>query len=396
MGREDEICTGSHVALGNLYRRLRENSPVFWDFVQDKIRDGGCGYSSLLSFGQITPFHLPTLPLLRNFLGRYKGLRFDFGNIHLQITLEDILYLTGLPIQGKAVLCSVSPDETAFERVFGIPEVALERTDVQAIVESGRNNDTRMKALLLLIIVFLIDPSRGSGHITREYVQFVEKLGEVDQYAWGAALLCSLYYGLKPNAKMAKKIYAGSRGNHWITWAFLFLRVPALRNILYDDTEAISLEVPIFVRLMNQYGIRGWDHNPSKLKLEKAFHLLDHLEANDVVIRPYVDVVLPPRLNNDVAFATYIGYIFCGTKVYDHRPHLLLGQFEMNTFTHVPNLRNQDGVEIKTNKGGFQKELHKRFALHLEHWNAAREHFRLHGRPHPDPDWSPETSRQKS
>ncbi|KAL6524214.1 hypothetical protein OROMI_031309 [Orobanche minor] len=150
--------------------------------------------------------------------------------------------------------------------------------------------------------------------------------------------------------------------------------------------------MPMFLSLLRLYGPRGRNHNPSEAKLAKAIHLVKNLQASDVVMRPYVDAMLPPRLRYDAPFATYVVYLFCGHKVYEHKPYLisLSAQFERDTFTRgVPSLGKQPSVPIKANKGPNDKKLHEKYAFHLEHWNAAREHFRLHGRPHHDPNPDP-------
>ncbi|KAL6524215.1 hypothetical protein OROMI_031310 [Orobanche minor] len=83
----------------------------------------------------------------------------------------------------------------------------------ELVKSNARDYDTRMKALLFLIIEWLIDPARNQGKIRSEYLQFVENLEEVDEYAWGAALLSSLYFGLQPNTNVDGKPYAGRSGN---------------------------------------------------------------------------------------------------------------------------------------------------------------------------------------
>ncbi|KAL2935833.1 Protein MAIN-LIKE 2, partial [Bienertia sinuspersici] len=123
------------------------------------------------------------------------------GGQWLNVTLEDVLYLTGLPIRGKPVFPKPEKykDFDAFHRVFGRPaskEITfLELKEICIDKNKTRSRDERMKAILLYIVNCIIIPN-SIGKITTSYVHFVEKLDEVDSYSWGAAALAFLYEGL--------------------------------------------------------------------------------------------------------------------------------------------------------------------------------------------------------
>lgn len=150
---------------------------------------------------------------------------FNFTDFHLHITLEDILYLTGLPIKGKAVLCRGNHDTSRFSSLFEIPDTTkLKVTQLSEIVKnSTKAVDVRMKAFLLCIICSVIDPDSDGGPVCSTYLEFVDDLTLVDSYSWGSAMLCSLYYGLKKNDKSKGRAVPGRVGNHWITLVRSFL-----------------------------------------------------------------------------------------------------------------------------------------------------------------------------
>lgn len=67
----------------------------------------------------------------------------------MNITLEDVLYLTGLPIKGEPLIPDNIKDLEAFSRVFDIPipKLKLSLIDLKDIcVDEGRPHDQRIKA----------------------------------------------------------------------------------------------------------------------------------------------------------------------------------------------------------------------------------------------------------
>lgn len=91
-------------------------------------------------------------------------------------------------------------DFEAFPRVFGGPrskEITFSALKEICIDKNNtREPEKKMKAILFYIVNCVIIPN-STGIITTLYVHFVEKLDEVDSYAWGAAALAYLYEGLR-------------------------------------------------------------------------------------------------------------------------------------------------------------------------------------------------------
>lgn len=134
----------------------------------------------------------------------------------LNITLEDVLYITGLPIDGKAVISETSRDKDAFTRAFGIlPECKVYTRTLECVaLDQSRPKEQRLQALLLLVIVCFVSPVCEDYVVHGHLVQFVTDLAKVDSYSWGAAFLASLYVGLeKYKSKSIKKSTVD--GNCW-------------------------------------------------------------------------------------------------------------------------------------------------------------------------------------
>jgi hypothetical protein len=126
----------------------------------------------------------------------------------MNVSLEDVLFLTNLPITGRAIIPESNKDPMAFNRVFSLPAGNKLKLTVlkNFCCDLNKNDDDRIKAVLLMIVSCLIVPSGDGQNCKTTYVQFIEKLDEVDSYAWGAAQLAFLYQGLKENHLRNKKV----------------------------------------------------------------------------------------------------------------------------------------------------------------------------------------------
>ena len=194
-------ATGKVVSLGTVYNSL---DSAFKGVVDQIIESKGNGHCLLRLLKLTNTTQTPT-QLLSLLLEKYdrKNHYFNINGHHLNVTLEDILYLTGLPIDGKAVISSTSRDKEAFERVFTSLENEKVTTRILMKIAENQNkeNNERLIALLLLVIFCFVMPVCDDYVVHNYLVQFVEKLDEVDGYAWGAALLATFYCAIENTKK---------------------------------------------------------------------------------------------------------------------------------------------------------------------------------------------------
>ncbi|PNX95656.1 hypothetical protein L195_g018849 [Trifolium pratense] len=126
------------------------------------------------------------VPLLEKLLSYYdhKKNLFDINGHKLAVTLEDILYITGLPIRGKPIM-NAPKDKGAFKHVSSI--VHNKPGSIKRLKDlAGNTNletDTRVKAALLVLIACFVIPTYHNHNIKGDFVKFVEKLEDVDNYA---------------------------------------------------------------------------------------------------------------------------------------------------------------------------------------------------------------------
>lgn len=154
-------------------------------------------------------------PIIWIFLKYYnKDLNvFVFNGHHLMMTLEDVLYITGLPILGKPVICQKSRDVDAFQKHFNFTSRRTTSNKLRRFACDDLNDIVERKIVVLLTIIDSIIFPTLDGKISTIYLQFVESLEEVDSYAWGSALLALLYKGL---SRWVEGNSSSINGNIWV------------------------------------------------------------------------------------------------------------------------------------------------------------------------------------
>lgn len=140
---------------------------------------------------------------------------FVFGNEKFILTLEDVLYVTGLPIDGHPVVVTdVSASDQDYCMKYLGAHLPMKGTHVSLsrlrkmfeTVPSHANAETverHARAQLLYVIGCILSPNKDST-VSVQYLPFLANLEEVHHYAWGAALLSYLLSSLEPDGKSVK------------------------------------------------------------------------------------------------------------------------------------------------------------------------------------------------
>lgn len=142
---------------------------------------------------------------------------FIFNGHSFAITLEDILYITGLPIRGIPIM-DASKDKKTFSSIFNteIPKCACPISALKDRAKDTRVDPiTRMKAALLVLIACFVIPTGYKHQIKGDFVKYVDRLDQVDNYAWGAALLAFLHNGIIEWNKEGNQ-KSSFNGNLWV------------------------------------------------------------------------------------------------------------------------------------------------------------------------------------
>lgn len=194
-------------SISNLYNELDQR---FKDFL-DESRDSRC----LLDLLKI-----PATSVLTSVVQYLLKFHEDDDNVFsingqvLCISLEDVHYITGLPIQGKPIINDKNRDLHGFDRVFGIKKTVLSIDELSAIAkDTTQTYDRRKTAVLLIVVRSFIVPDSSGARVYTTFLRFIEDFEQVDKYAWGSALLAFLFCGMSRKAIKNKKTI---HGNSWL------------------------------------------------------------------------------------------------------------------------------------------------------------------------------------
>ncbi|PWA95364.1 serine/threonine-protein phosphatase 7 [Artemisia annua] len=150
---------------------------------------------------------------------------FVVGNTHLYLGLEDVYYLSGLPVDGRPIVGEVVANPTSLCRRLldgkddpgrkltgGILRCTWLKETFELVPQGIENEqlDVYVRAYVLFIIGTML-LSDNTDSVAIYYLQFIENLhpSSLNSYAWGAAVLARLHQSLQLTKKSI-------RGASWI------------------------------------------------------------------------------------------------------------------------------------------------------------------------------------
>ncbi|KAL4367195.1 hypothetical protein GQ457_05G014100 [Hibiscus cannabinus] len=210
----------------------------------------GTGFENVIKATEVSRHCYPFLQaLLRRYNRRVKCFEFGVNNsIRLFITLGDVLRITGLPIDDRAVivdessidlkrLCSkyLGSEQLLHHGDINLPKLQSSFGNFQpcGIVKELKYH---VRAYILYIIGSVLAPSPSSS-VPALYLQLLRKVERIGQYAWGATMLAHLYYHLDT---MEESKYCVS-GNFHLLSMFIFERIPWIVSHLLHPRGPIIL-----------------------------------------------------------------------------------------------------------------------------------------------------------
>ncbi|KAL3633814.1 hypothetical protein CASFOL_022576 [Castilleja foliolosa] len=298
---------------------------------------------------------------------------FIFGKYKLGITLEDILFLTGLPIYGRPVISTFekSRDLDAFSRVLGLETEKGKGVSTSVLIsyiqDRKKDNTKRTIALILVLLIHcFITPSTNRQRVPTTYVQFLENLENVDGYAWGAALLSFLHCEIEKKENGGKAKY----GNLWVVLSFFLICIPKLRDAIGIELNLEDGEVPLISMIVSKVKPISHDH---KKNYKNVRVILDNLSDTDICWMPYNDLILPSPLRTQLRYRALLSSLFCNNFVVYHRPHLVAEQFgESGDQDLTPMGWKYKRVIVKENRGPEKRNYEVFYAKELAIWRDAQ------------------------
>ncbi|CAA0833711.1 Unknown protein [Striga hermonthica] len=275
------------------------------------------------------------------------------------ITLEDVLYLLRLPVNGELVLVGEN-SHLSYKKFFGEDPKKVKISDLNRIVyNSTENKEKRMRALLLIIIWHFVMPTKNGDGIYPSLASLLENPYNTSSiHAWGAAVLAFLHGRKKKNKE---------GGNLWLVLAFFLVRIPKLWTILGVEITREELEELARVDYPLKWIMTRLEKVSKNTRVNYKGALrnaLESLEDEDIHWRPYMTWELPGDLQSNIDWVRRVSPIFADNYVVHHAPHLLAKQFGLAnnvkyTLYHIG---------MKDNRGSKSHNWTKKYEVHIAKW----------------------------
>ena len=211
------------------------------------------GFYHALNMGKFENINEIVTALVERWRPEYNCFHFPTGE-HT-ISLEDVAYITGLPVDGRAVVEHLDVDTIQWcrEWLTDVPYVAprqrygwtisitwLRRSMKNYLLDPANRTEDRVKrytrSLLLLFLGGVLLTKKKGDKLHLMYLPLLADFESCAQYSWGAAVLSWLYRALfKAMARGCSKFDGCTHlllGWFWMRWPTL---APIRHSVLPDD-----------------------------------------------------------------------------------------------------------------------------------------------------------------
>jgi len=200
---------------------VREKLACYNIKLQQAVRQklAGSGFDQLFEIG----FPLRTQKKLLSHLHDCYDVatkKFVFGNVDLYFGLEDILYMTGLPIDGipLEVISDIKIDNPTCKELIGL-ELQNNKLTFSRLVNHVRQccesredyNDDEIdqtcRAIALLGIASIIQQDNGVGCVDLSWLNLLRVVEDIPKYSWGGACWVNLHRGFQRTNSGNRTLY---------------------------------------------------------------------------------------------------------------------------------------------------------------------------------------------
>lgn len=261
---------------------------------------------------------------------------FHFTVGEMTVTLEDVAYLLGLPIDGEPVIgVTYTTCDTVCVKYLGkgpgsgytsggMVKLSWLKESFSQCPEDASDEDVECytRAYLLYLVGSTIFSTTTGNKVPVMYLPLFEDFEEAGKYAWGAAALSFLYRALG-NASLKSQSTISGCLTLLQCWSYYHLNVgrPRLKH------DPIHECFPFVLRW------KGKQSGPTSNR-DVAFYrkALDSLKASDVNWSPYTNIchtVIPVNIINSLILGRSKTMLICFDKAERHLPDRCLRQFDM-------------------------------------------------------------------
>ncbi|KAG5547966.1 hypothetical protein RHGRI_013604 [Rhododendron griersonianum] len=161
-------------------------------------------------------------------------------------SLEDVLYITGLPVDGLAIghntegtytdMCSKYLGENGC--ITDGSEVCFSwlKEHFEMVPKEAEKNSPKIlpfvRAFLMYILGSVVFPTKSGDTVSVHYLPLLQNMDEMDKYAWGANQLVHLHKSLSDCKKKQTKLIAGH------TYSLLFFAMEHIPKLALHLTGA--------------------------------------------------------------------------------------------------------------------------------------------------------------
>ncbi|MQM00029.1 hypothetical protein Taro_032759 [Colocasia esculenta] len=295
------------------------------------LRLEGMGFGPFLRLEELTPDVALIQALNERWDPECQAFLFPWG--HMVPTLEDVVWITGLRVDGQAVTGTTytsyqEPVErllelevrgersslvgrTALQASLGIASVRHRTGEGQAeylarltedaravlVEEEGEAADRDLRRFLILVIGKLILGTRGDP-VGYRCLPLLEDLSSVGNYAWGAALLAHLFDSLGTSSRET-----GVAGFFPLLQVWAYYHLPSLRRRVARQCGAVPL-------------LQRWRFCRDERSLRRQVTLIH--DAMDTI--PFGNVQWTPYIGEDYATQPWVerGRPYFGRDIWLH------------------------------------------------------------------------------
>ncbi|KAL2534972.1 Aminotransferase-like [Abeliophyllum distichum] len=296
----------------------------------------------------------------------------------MTVTLEDVAYLLGLPIDGEPVIgvTYTACDALCVKYLGRVPDSGyasggmvklswLKETFSQCPENASiKDVECHTRAYLLYIVGSTIFSTTTGNKVPVMYLPLFENFDEAGKYAWGAAALSFLYRALG-NASLRSQSTISGCLTLLQCWSYYHLNIG--RPKLHHDP--IHECFPFVLRWKGK-------HNGPTSNRDVAFYrkALDSLQPSDVDWCPYANIshtVIPEFILNQLILGRSKTMLICFDKAERHLPDRCLRQFGM----HQTIPEEVQRWERKTRGVDGGVDLSGKMESELNEWSYRRFHI---------------------
>ncbi|XP_031255458.1 protein MAINTENANCE OF MERISTEMS-like [Pistacia vera] len=301
----------------------------------------------------------------------YEDGHFHIGNHRLYLGLQDIFYLTGLPIDGKPVISNSQDIDGLCERLLGrIPPkknvvksgyVGLKwlKEEFEEVNVPADSPDIHryVRAYLLFVLGCVVFPGLPRHQVPGDYLHLFDDLSAIDDFAWGSAMLAHLHVALK---RVRDK---NSKGKNLSASCFI-LQIFALEHLpkLVTSYFGGDFELPKAIPLAG-----GWSKLLARYSRNnnKKFNMA---EADEISLTPYNRVLISdPNFLDQFKLCGGRFYSICLDRIWFYSYEDCADQLGLPPVDNP--LPKMDVGTLPKCRKGEQRDWEKYYEGYVAHWN---------------------------